>query len=68
MNRPVDIVAARSKAWVFGCFDTEILGSNPAQDLDVYPRRSVLCCPMGTEAWRGIDPCPGSPIKCRTDR
>jgi hypothetical protein len=26
--------------------DTRIMGSNPAQDMDVCPRLSVLCCPV----------------------
>ena len=33
-------VAARSKAWVYGCSSAEIVGSNPAEGMDV----SLLCC------------------------
>jgi hypothetical protein len=33
-------VAARSKAWVCGCSLTGIVGSNPAEDMDV----SCECC------------------------
>lgn len=33
-----------------------IVGSNPAEDKDVYPRLSVLCCPMKAEALRRADP------------
>jgi hypothetical protein len=33
-------------------WDTGILGSNPAQGVDVCPRLSVLCCPVQEEALR----------------
>jgi hypothetical protein len=32
-----------------------IVGSNPAQGMDVYPRLSVLCCPVYVEALRRAD-------------
>jgi len=32
--------AARSKVWVYGCSPAEIVGSNPAEVMDV----SFLCC------------------------
>jgi hypothetical protein len=31
-------------------------GSNPARGMDVYPRFSVLCCPVSVEALRRADP------------
>jgi hypothetical protein len=35
--------------------DTEIVGLNPAQGMDVRPRLSVLCCPVYVEALRRAD-------------
>jgi hypothetical protein len=32
-----------------------IVGSNPAQGMDVCPRLSVLCCPVWVEALRQAD-------------
>jgi hypothetical protein len=32
-----------------------IVGSNPAQGMDVCPRLSVLCCPVEVEALRWAD-------------
>jgi hypothetical protein len=32
-----------------------IVGSNPAQGMDVCPRLSVLCCPVYVEALRWAD-------------
>jgi hypothetical protein len=32
-----------------------VVGSNPAQGMDVCPRLSVLCCPVYTEALRRAD-------------
>jgi hypothetical protein len=32
-----------------------IVGSNPAQGMDVCPRLSVLCCPVLVEALRRAD-------------
>jgi hypothetical protein len=37
-------VAMRSQA--FGRLVAGIVGSNPAQGMDVCPRLSVLCCPV----------------------
>ena len=34
-NLPIPVVA-RCKAWVFGRSPTEIVGSNPTGDMDVY--------------------------------
>jgi hypothetical protein len=40
-------MAAQSEArTVFDRSNTEIVGSNPAQGMDVCPRFSVLCCPV----------------------
>jgi hypothetical protein len=48
--------------------DSEIVGLNPAQGIDVCPRLSVLYCPVEVEALRRADPLPKSPTKCRTDK
>jgi len=37
-------VSARSKAWVYGRYLTGIVGSNPAEGLDVFSLVSVVCC------------------------
>jgi hypothetical protein len=42
INKPVT-VAVRSEAWVLAGW---LLGSNPAQGMDVCPSLSVLCCPV----------------------
>jgi hypothetical protein len=50
-------MAERSKAsTVYDRSNIEIAGSNPAWDMDVCPRVSVLCCPVSVEALRGADP------------
>jgi hypothetical protein len=33
-----------------------IAASNPARDMDLCPRFSVLCCPVSVEALRCTDP------------
>jgi hypothetical protein len=40
--------------WAMGLgrLDTGIVGSNPAQDIEVCARLSVLCCPVEAEALR----------------
>jgi hypothetical protein len=50
-------MAARSKArTVFGRSNIGIMGCNPAQGIDMYPRFSVLCCPVYVVALRLADP------------
>jgi hypothetical protein len=40
-------IAERSKACtVYDLLNIEIAGSNPARNMDVCPRVSVLCCPV----------------------
>jgi hypothetical protein len=36
--------------------DSGIVGSNPAQGMDVYPHLSVLCCAVVVETFRRADP------------
>jgi hypothetical protein len=49
---------------VFKRSNTVIVGSNPAQGMDVCPRFSVLCCPVQVVALRWADSRPRSPTKC----
>jgi hypothetical protein len=49
MNRislPVPMAERSEARIVFGCWNTEIVISNPTRGLDVCPRFSVLCCPL----------------------
>jgi hypothetical protein len=46
---------------------TAIVSKNPAQDMNVCPRLSALCCTVEVEALSPADPHPGSPNKCGTD-
>jgi hypothetical protein len=39
-------VAVRSEAWLLAGWLLGIVGSNPAQGMDVYLRLSVLCYPV----------------------
>jgi hypothetical protein len=48
-------VAVRSEVWVLAGLVAEIVGSNPAQVMDVCPHLSVLCCPVYVEALRRAD-------------
>jgi hypothetical protein len=41
---------------VFGHWNTGIVGSNPARDMDVCPHFSVLCCPVYVETLHWADP------------
>jgi hypothetical protein len=50
---PVSI-AELSKACTV--YDRSNIGSNPASGMDVFPRVSVLCCPVSVEALRRADP------------
>jgi hypothetical protein len=50
--------------------DTGIVGSNPAQDMDISSHFSVLCCPVSAETLRLTDPPtrPRNPTNCRKTR
>jgi hypothetical protein len=41
---------------VYDRLNIGIVGSNYAQGMDVFPRVSVLCCPVSIEALRRSDP------------
>jgi hypothetical protein len=45
--------AVRSKAWIM---DTGVVGSNLARGIDVWPRFSMLCCPVLLEALPRANP------------
>jgi hypothetical protein len=56
-------VAARSKAWVYGCSLAAILGSNPARGMDVLSLVSIICCQVEVSAtgWSLVQ---RSPTEC----
>ena len=43
-------VAARSKAWVFGCSPAEIVGSNPTRGHGSLSVVGVVCCQVEVSA------------------
>jgi hypothetical protein len=47
---PVSIAEQSKACTVYDCLNIEIADSNPAQDMDVCLRVSVLCCPVSVEA------------------
>jgi hypothetical protein len=52
-------MAEQSKACtVYDRSNIGIVGSNPDRVMDVWPRVSVLCCPVSIEALRWTDPPP----------
>jgi hypothetical protein len=42
----VPMVARSEARAIFDCSNIWIADSNPARGVDVYPRFSVLCCPV----------------------
>jgi len=45
-KKPVPMAVQSKARTVFNRSNTGITGSNPAQGIDVFPRFSVLCCPV----------------------
>jgi hypothetical protein len=43
-------VAARPKAWVYGCSLAGVAGSNPTDGMDVLSLVSVVCCQVEVSA------------------
>jgi hypothetical protein len=57
IHERIYVLVRRSKALtVFRRSNSGLVGSNPARDMDVCPRFSVLCCPVQVVALRRADP------------
>jgi pyrroloquinoline quinone (PQQ) biosynthesis protein C len=51
-----DAAGSRGRAECLDRFNDETMSSDSCQGMDIWPRLSVLCCPVEVEALRRTDP------------